>query len=47
MKKHYTASRMKGISYVQGIVRRLTVLVTSFIETAFKDTLLKERWSEV
>jgi hypothetical protein len=33
----------EGISYVQGIERMLTVLITPCVETLFKNTLLKER----
>jgi len=36
MKKYYTASRRRGISYIQGIEGRLIVLVTSCVETLLR-----------
>jgi hypothetical protein len=43
MKRCYTESRKKGTSYTQQQERRLTVLVTPRVGTAFYKTLLKER----
>jgi hypothetical protein len=42
MKKYYLQSRSRGISYMK-LNRRLTGLVTFYVETAFYNGLLKER----
>jgi hypothetical protein len=39
----YKGLRRRGISYIEQRERRLTGLVTSYVETAFRNTLLKER----
>jgi hypothetical protein len=40
---YYVELRRRGISYIEERERRLTGLVTSYVETAFRNTLLKER----
>jgi hypothetical protein len=41
--KYYTEPRRTGISYIQYKEGRVPGLVTSWVETAFKNTFLKER----
>jgi hypothetical protein len=43
MKKYYTVSRKRGISYIQQAEGRITGLVTCCVETAFYDRLLREK----
>ena len=43
MKKCYLESMSRGISYMKKENGRLTGLVTSYVETAFYNKLLKER----
>jgi hypothetical protein len=42
----YKQSRRRGISYIPCSEGRLTGLVTLCVETAFYNTLLKERWKK-
>jgi hypothetical protein len=44
MKKHYLESRSRGISYMEYLKGRQTGLVTFYVETAFYNGLLKERY---
>jgi hypothetical protein len=44
MKKYYLESRSRGISYTKYVNGRQTGLVTLYIETAFYNGLLKERY---
>jgi hypothetical protein len=43
MKKYYLDSRSRGISYMKYVHGRLTGLVTFCVETAFCNSLLKEK----
>ena len=42
MKKCYLESRSRGISYMKYVNGRLTGLVTSYVETAFYNGLLRK-----
>jgi hypothetical protein len=44
MKKYYTESRRRGISYIKYVEGRLPGLVTTCVVTAFQNTFRKERW---
>jgi len=44
MKKYCLQSRSRGISYMKCVNGRRTGLVTFYIETAFYNGLLKERY---
>jgi hypothetical protein len=44
MKKYYLESRSRGISYMKYVNGRQTGLVTFYVETAFYNRLLKERY---
>jgi len=44
MKKYCLESRSRGISYMKHINGRRTGLVTFYVETAFYNGLLKERY---
>jgi hypothetical protein len=44
MKMHYLESRNRGISYMKYVNGRRTGLVTFYVETAFYNGLLKERY---
>jgi len=44
MKKYYLESRSRGISYLKYVNGRRTGLVTFYVETAFYNELLKERY---
>jgi hypothetical protein len=44
MKMYYLESRSRGISYMKYVNRRQTGLVTFYVETAFYNGLLKERY---
>jgi len=43
VKKCYSDSMSRGVSYMKYENGRLTGLVTSYVETAFNNKLLKER----
>jgi hypothetical protein len=44
MKMYYFESRSREISYMKYVNGRQTVLVTFYVETAFYNWLLKERY---
>jgi hypothetical protein len=44
MKRYYLESRSRGISYMKYVNGRPTGLVTIYVETAFYNGLLKERY---
>jgi hypothetical protein len=44
MKMDYLESRSRGISYMKYVNGRRTGLVTFYVETAFYNRLLKERY---
>jgi hypothetical protein len=44
MKMYYLESRSRGISYMKYVNGRRTGLVTFWVETAFYNGLLKERY---
>jgi hypothetical protein len=44
MKMYYLESRSRGISYMKYVNGRQTVLVTFYVETAFYNGLLKEKY---
>jgi hypothetical protein len=44
MKMYYLESRSRGISYMKYVNGRQTLLATFFVETAFYNGLLKERY---
>jgi hypothetical protein len=44
MKMYYLESRSRGISYMKCVNERRTGLVTFYVETAFYNGLLKERY---
>jgi hypothetical protein len=44
IKMYYLESRSRGISYMKYVNGRLTGLVTFYVETAFYNGLLKERY---
>jgi hypothetical protein len=44
MKMYYLESRRRGISYMKYVNGRQTGLVTFYVETAFYNGLLKERY---
>jgi hypothetical protein len=46
MKKYYFESRNRGISYMTYVNGGRTGLVTFYVETAFYNELLKERYRE-
>jgi hypothetical protein len=46
MKKYYLESRSREISYMKYLNGRRTGLVTFWLETAFYNGLLKERYKE-
>jgi hypothetical protein len=45
MKMYYLESRNRGISYMKYVNGRQTGLVTFYVETAFYNVLLKERYT--
>jgi hypothetical protein len=44
MKMHYLESRSRGLSYMKYVNGRRTGWVTFYVETAFYNWLLKERY---
>jgi hypothetical protein len=44
MKMYYLESRSRGVSYMKYVNGRGTGLVTFYVETAFYNGLLKERY---
>jgi len=44
MKLYYLESNNRGISYMKYVIGRRTGLVTFYVETAFYNGLLKERY---
>jgi hypothetical protein len=44
VKKYYIESRSRGISYMKYVNERRTGLVTFYVETAFYNGLLKEKY---
>jgi hypothetical protein len=44
MKMYYLESRSRGISYMKYVKGKQTELVTFYVETAFYNGLLKERY---
>jgi hypothetical protein len=44
MNMYYLDSRSRGISYMKYVIGKRTGLVTFYVETAFYNGLLKERY---